>query len=377
MQGIALEGPAEGAGGLVPMPCELVDAASPLRVRRIAGAAERLAFQNTEPDLDLIEPGRVQRQELEADAAGLSGEPSVDRGSCMNRQIVENDDEAAMRPPAPDPFQQVQEFAAPPAPTHVHHHPAAPDVPGGEDGQRPMPAILVFDPLRGPGAHRSAWVQPFEDLNLRLFVDAHDARPPGRPQIPAHDPADLAPKLGVRTVQPPLHPMRFESGGLQPSCDRTLADRRPDVAPAPNRFRQGAHGPVRPGRRQLFQGMAGQPDQFMPLFGGKTSGGAPSAKHREGRRAVRAQSARASGGPTCDPDRSAPRYSTPRRPHWRGAPPERGPQATTRCAPSAAIAAMPSAPVASTRYASPTPISWAAGYLTAGLPWGRTFGTRY
>ncbi len=179
----------------------------------------------------------------------------MDRWRRVNREIVENDDEAALGPVASEGLQQLEELVVPPLPADMQHHATTAHVPARENGQRSMPAILVLDPQRLTGAQRPPRVQPFENLHLRFLVYADDARPLRRSQVPAHDPAHLAPKLRVGAVEPPLDPMGFEGRGLQPSCDRALAERRPGIAPTPRGLRQRAQGPVRPRGCQLLQGM--------------------------------------------------------------------------------------------------------------------------
>lgn len=68
---INLEGPAEGPGGEIPMSAEPTDPTGQMSIGSDAGALEALALQDAEPELDLVEPRRVQGKECELDLSAL------------------------------------------------------------------------------------------------------------------------------------------------------------------------------------------------------------------------------------------------------------------------------------------------------------------
>src|SRR5262245_4887488 len=102
---------------------EAIDARCAVAIQRVAGSRKRLALQNAEPDLDLIEPGGVQRQELEADPALLHGQPRAHFGRGVNREIVEHDDQPAARPVPAQGFEQSEKLASATSPTRVKNDP--------------------------------------------------------------------------------------------------------------------------------------------------------------------------------------------------------------------------------------------------------------
>jgi hypothetical protein len=59
--------PLEWRGGLVVHVDEAVDGASDLARRGMAGPDQRTAAEDGKPDLDLVEPARVSRGEVEVD----------------------------------------------------------------------------------------------------------------------------------------------------------------------------------------------------------------------------------------------------------------------------------------------------------------------
>jgi hypothetical protein len=222
-------------------------------------------------------------------------------------------------------------------------------------------------------------VQPIEHLDLGLLVHAEHPQSTPAAQVPANDAPDLAAKVGVRAVQPSLNPMRLERGVLQPSSHRALADGRPNVAPRRRRLGEGTQGPVRPGAGQLAQWLAREDDDLMPLFGGKTSGADPSVARPAAPATGRAQTESASAGPICDRVPPAGQCRTRSHHPSRATRPGHAWPATDRSGPRARARSACFARAVRVSSAAPTVAwsSWPAGYLTAELPWGRTFGTRY
>jgi hypothetical protein len=136
---------------------------------------------------------------------------------------------------------------------------------------------------------------------------------------------------------------------------------------------------VGPGGGQLAQGLTGQRDDLMPLFGGKTSGAGRSVARPGAPPAGRGQSEPANGGPTCDRVPPAAQSRRRLRPRRRAARREPAWLSTDRSGPPVGAPSAPDARGGRVVVAAPMAVwsSWPAGYLTAELPWGRTFGTRY
>ena len=133
--------PLEGFGGLVVGGDESVDSLAQLLGRGEAGALEGTAAQDREPDLDLIEPARVGRREVEVHV-GVTLEPAVALGF-MGREIVENDVDLAIRIRGDEPVHEGEELAAPSARGVPGNDCATGNVEGGEERCRAMPLVLV------------------------------------------------------------------------------------------------------------------------------------------------------------------------------------------------------------------------------------------
>ena len=98
------------------------DTMSHLRVGRGAGPREALAFEDTEPEFDLVEPRRMERQEGQAHPPSLSVDPGGDGRVGMNGEVVRDDDEPPSGPSTAKRLQQLQELLVSAAPTDETWH---------------------------------------------------------------------------------------------------------------------------------------------------------------------------------------------------------------------------------------------------------------
>src|SRR2546428_13979875 len=183
-QGIALEGPAKWAGGAVPVTNEVLDAGRAKPVGCIARAGEGLAFQDTEPDFDLVQPRGMEWKELEPHTALLSGEPRADLWCRVNRQVVQDDDQAAVGVAATEGLEKFEELGPTPSPPPARHHAARPDVEAHQNREHAVAPVVLFLARRPDRTRWAPGMQTLENLHLGFLVHAHDVSAPGRPQIP-------------------------------------------------------------------------------------------------------------------------------------------------------------------------------------------------
>lgn len=134
----------------VPVTPEAMDAAGAIRIGRVAGASQRLPFEDTEPDFDLIQPRGMQRQKLEVHPARLQAEPRANFGSSVNGQVVEDNDQSAAGPPATGVAQELQKLAPTTARTDVQQDAPGVHLQASQNGQRAVPPILIFEALGLP-----------------------------------------------------------------------------------------------------------------------------------------------------------------------------------------------------------------------------------
>src|SRR5436309_7148307 len=161
-----LEGPAKWAGGAVPVTNEVLDAGRAKPVGCIARAREDLAFQDAEPDFGLVQPRGMERKELEPHTALLSGEPRADLWCCVNRQVVEDDDQAAVGVAATECLEKFEELAPTPSSPHARQHAARPDVEARQNREHAMAPVVLFLARRPTRTRWAPGMQTLENLHL-------------------------------------------------------------------------------------------------------------------------------------------------------------------------------------------------------------------
>ena len=342
LERIAFEGPAKGPGRMIPLTPKAGDAMSHLSVGRGAGPLEALAFEDTEPEFDLVEPRRMERQEGQAHPPRLRVDPCGDGRVRMNGEVVHDDDEPSPGPSTAKRLQQRQELLVPAAPTDERRDASRPHIQSSQDRQHAMPTIGLLDAHRLAWAHRASRMEGLQDLELGFLVGTDDARPTGRMQVQPDDPTDFGPKVGIWTVQPSAHAMGFEIGVAQPSVDGALADPTDEV-PLHGGPSERPKRPVRTRAPQLGAGATRHGQDIMTFFGGKNGRDARSAACRLARSIDRGRSARATAAPT---EASGPRRGRlpdcpPRAP--RAGRPELGVPPKPRCGQPDTGAAIPAA----------------------------------
>jgi hypothetical protein len=97
----------------------------------------------------------------------------------VRREVVEHDHQVATRPVPAQSLEEREKLATATLPAHVKDDPARANIEAGENGERPVATIDILDSLRSLRRQRAAGMQSLEDLHLRLFVDADDARAAG------------------------------------------------------------------------------------------------------------------------------------------------------------------------------------------------------
>jgi hypothetical protein len=130
--------PFEWTGGLVIGFDEIVDVGLEFAKGVEGCALERLAGEDGEPDLDLIEPGGAGWREMEMHVR-MALQPAIVLWLvCI--EIVEDDVNFAPLMLSDDPVHEVEKFDAPSPLVLAAGHLACGDVEGGEQGRRPVSA---------------------------------------------------------------------------------------------------------------------------------------------------------------------------------------------------------------------------------------------
>src|SRR5215470_3726686 len=141
-------GPSEGGGVVVIGLDEGIDVLLELLDRGEGGAAQGLAFQDREPDLDLVEPGGAGRREVEVHL-GMTLEPAVALG-LMGAEIIENDVEVLAWVGGDDAVHEVEELDAPATLFVGGDHLASGHLEGGEQGGGAVAYVIVAAAAQRP-----------------------------------------------------------------------------------------------------------------------------------------------------------------------------------------------------------------------------------
>ena len=135
--------PLERCGGLVVHGDEPVDGAPDLARRGVAGPDQRAPPEDAEPDLDLVEPARVGRREVEVDVP-MAGQPAIVAG-LVGVEVVEDDVDlqVGIGMGREDLVHEVEELDPAAALVVARGHEAGGHLEGGEEGRRAVPLVLV------------------------------------------------------------------------------------------------------------------------------------------------------------------------------------------------------------------------------------------
>ena len=150
--------------------------ASQIRYRGENAARKDLAFDLSEPDLDLVEPRGIGRGKVKLHARMLLEEIS-NRLRFRSGEVVEDDMNllpgGAQRH---DFFQEGEEVATGVTSRSFSVHPAGPGIQRGIQRERAMAVVLKSMTLGPSRRKRQNGVQPIQSLNRGLLIDAEDGR---------------------------------------------------------------------------------------------------------------------------------------------------------------------------------------------------------
>ena len=191
-----------------------------------------MAFDLGEPDLDLIQPGRIGRGEVQFHLGVLLQE-LLNGWSLMGRAVVENDVDFLPRSALSHHFaQESHEFQAGVTGYGFAMYPSRARVQSRVQGERTMP--VVFEAVALGAARREGQNRVFtiQGLDGGLFIHAKNGCVLRRVQVQADDVSGLAFKVGVVAGHIALQPMGFQAGFLPGSMNHILADLQMGGQPA-------------------------------------------------------------------------------------------------------------------------------------------------
>ena len=145
--------------------------------RRPLVRVEHLALDDAEVELDLVEPGGVDRGVDDPDRRPPLAQTGLGPGAAMTAAVVDDPEHApgaGVRLRGHDLLDESVERLDPGRPFTASEDLRPPDVPGREVGERPGPLVFVLDPARPTGSGWRSGVDPGAGLDARLLVGADD-----------------------------------------------------------------------------------------------------------------------------------------------------------------------------------------------------------
>jgi len=171
-----------------------------------------LTFDLSEPDLDLVQPGRIGRGEVKLHARMLCEELS-NRLRFMSGEVVENDmNLLPRRAQGYDFIQESKEITTGVPGRGFSVHPAGFGVQRGIERKRAMAVVLEPMTLGASRRQRQNGVEPIQSLDRGLLVDAEDRGVLRRIQVQSENIGRFAFELGIVAGQVTLQAMGFQAG---------------------------------------------------------------------------------------------------------------------------------------------------------------------
>src|SRR5688500_7867891 len=169
-------GPLDRLGVAIVMADVAADLASEIGDGGEDAAGNDVTLDLGEPELDLVEPGRVGRSEVKTDV-GVMSEEVANALRLMGREVVDDDVDLATSGLASDDVaEEGDEFLGRVARRSFAEHLAALGVQSGVEGECAVAEVFESVTLGAARGERKNGIEPIERLDRGLFVDAENRR---------------------------------------------------------------------------------------------------------------------------------------------------------------------------------------------------------
>ena len=216
-------GPANGSSDLVVMANETQELLAQVADGVEDAALDDLALQFTEPEFDLVEPGRVSRSKMQGDVAML-GEEGIDQFGLMSRKIIRNDvDGLGGRLGRHHLGKKVDKLGAGVAGSGLADDLAAARLQGGIKRKGAVAVVFKAVALGPSGRKREDGIEPVESLDGAFFVYTKDRRVGGGLEVKANDIGRFSLKARVLAGHVTTHRMGLQTGRAPGACNGRVA----------------------------------------------------------------------------------------------------------------------------------------------------------
>lgn len=181
-----------------------------------AAVSQYAPLEDGEPDLDLVDPRRMQRRVHELEAAivpSIESAPPVVLALLVDVEVVPDHDDALSGVVTRDGVDKTRERVGVTSHDDLSEHLPRTHIEGPEQRTRAMTNVLELVAHGGirRGVRR---VRARQHLH-RLFVDAQEDGVLGRLQVELADAANLGLEIWIRAVQPRPHVVRAKAFGAE------------------------------------------------------------------------------------------------------------------------------------------------------------------
>src|SRR5579872_648154 len=215
------ERPAEGVGlDTVPMSDEAEDIVTEGRHALEAAVTQDAPLQDAEPNLDLVDPGGMQRSVDKVEPVAVllvEPRPAGVAAVVVQVEVVPDDVDPTTLVALRERVHEGQQCTRITVPDDATEHLARADVEGRE--QRACPATTVLELVSDDATMTDVDRVTARQRLHRLLVDAHDDGVVGRVSVEAADSLNLRTKIRVRRMEPVPHPMRAPAVGSENASD--------------------------------------------------------------------------------------------------------------------------------------------------------------
>ena len=207
--GVGVFGPDKGLAAFVPAVDERRNRLDQVGDRVEGAAADGLAGDDPEEDLDHVQPGPAGWGEVQGDPR-VAGQPGLHRRMLVRGVVVTYHVQPHPRVGLGDLLEEAQELLVAVARLAQLLDAAGGHLEGGEQGGGAMADVVMGGLLRQSEANREDRRGPVQRLDLALLIDADHDGLLGRIHIQAHDVADLGVQCGVGGELERLSPPRLQ-----------------------------------------------------------------------------------------------------------------------------------------------------------------------
>ena len=188
-----------------------------------AAVAQNPPLEKAKPNLDLIDPGGVQRGIDEVKSSSVPLVEDLPAFATMGVEVVPDHIDRSCRIAFGYGLHERQKIGGGPGGFTAAHHVSSPSLEGGQQGPRPVTPVFELKAAGLAPTGSLSRIPALQRLDPALFVDTKDGCALRRLQIKLADPFDLWLELRIWAMKPKSHPVRAQMLRVQNPLDLATA----------------------------------------------------------------------------------------------------------------------------------------------------------